>query len=150
MVCDQLVSHAQLGKGVLGQGVRSLRPRARSCPNGLPRRFVTRNAIETQALPFSSVGIRQPDKGKHFLHIDDWSKDELVHTLRTAEKVKAILKSGDESYKPFAGKTLAMIFTKPSMRTRISFETVPTSPSDLIAPANGGCLLKNANLKHFG
>ena len=44
--------------------------------------------------------------------------------LDTAAKVKAIVKSGDQSYKPFAGKTLSMIFTKPSMRTRISFETV--------------------------
>ena len=44
--------------------------------------------------------------------------------LDTATKVKAIVKSGDQSYKPFAGKTLSMIFTKPSMRTRISFETV--------------------------
>jgi ornithine carbamoyltransferase len=38
--------------------------------------------------------------------------------------VKRKLKEGDESYKPLAGKTMAMIFTKPSMRTRISFETV--------------------------
>ena len=30
----------------------------------------------------------------------------------------------DESFKPLAGRTMAMIFTKPSMRTRISFETV--------------------------
>ena len=39
-------------------------------------------------------------------------------------QVKRKLKEGDESYKPLAGKTMAMIFTKPSMRTRISFETV--------------------------
>lgn len=44
--------------------------------------------------------------------------------LDTAERVKAIVKSGDQSYKPLAGKTLSMIFTKPSMRTRVSFETV--------------------------
>ena len=44
--------------------------------------------------------------------------------LDTAAKVKVAVKSGDQSYKPLAGKTLAMIFTKPSMRTRISFETV--------------------------
>lgn len=30
----------------------------------------------------------------------------------------------DESFKPFAGRTMAMIFTKPSARTRVSFETV--------------------------
>jgi ornithine carbamoyltransferase len=49
---------------------------------------------------------------------------ELQAMLDTAAKVKAVVKSGDQSYKPLAGKSLAMIFTKPSMRTRISFETV--------------------------
>lgn len=44
--------------------------------------------------------------------------------LDTAARVKAVVKSGDQSYKPLAGKTMSMIFTKPSMRTRISFETV--------------------------
>ena len=39
-------------------------------------------------------------------------------------QVKEKLKQRDESYKPFAGLTMAMIFTKPSMRTRVSFETV--------------------------
>lgn len=47
----------------------------------------------------------------------------MLAMLQTASDVKARLKSGDQSYKPFAGKTLAMIFTKPSMRTRVSFET---------------------------
>lgn len=50
--------------------------------------------------------------------------------LDTAVKVKATVKSGDQSYKPLAGKTMSMIFTKPSMRTRVSFETV----SDLDTP----------------
>ena len=31
--------------------------------------------------------------------------------------------SGDRSFRPFEGKTLCMIFTKPSLRTRVSFET---------------------------
>lgn len=39
-------------------------------------------------------------------------------------QVKQKLKARDESYKPFGGLTMAMIFTKPSMRTRVSFETV--------------------------
>ena len=61
--------------------------------------------------------------GHHFLHIDDFSKEELVAMLSTARTVKDRLLRGDD-YKPLAGKTMAMIFTKPSMRTRVSFETV--------------------------
>ncbi|CAN4093883.1 unnamed protein product [Withania somnifera] len=37
--------------------------------------------------------------------------------------VKSLLKSGERTYLPFKGKTMAMIFAKPSMRTRVSFET---------------------------
>jgi ornithine carbamoyltransferase len=68
--------------------------------------------------------VSPPSKGHHFLHIDDFSKDQLLAMLETAAEVKKKMKAGDESYKPFAGKSLAMIFTKPSMRTRVSFETV--------------------------
>eukprot|EP00887_Chlorella_sp_A99_P006068 scaffold22.g6068.t1 len=69
-----------------------------------------------------------PPKGKDgrgfdFLHIDDFSKDQLVAMLQTAKKAKAKLKDDDQRFKPFMGKSLAMVFTKPSMRTRVSFET---------------------------
>lgn len=43
--------------------------------------------------------------------------------LEKAAEVKALLKSGENTYLPLKGKTLAMIFAKPSMRTRVSFET---------------------------
>jgi len=59
----------------------------------------------------------------HFLHLDDYTKEELWALLKRAAEVKAIIKSGDQSFKPLAGKTMAMVFTKPSMRTRVSFET---------------------------
>lgn len=42
--------------------------------------------------------------------------------LQKASEVKALLKSGDRTFQPFKGKTMSMIFTKPSMRTRVSFE----------------------------
>jgi Aspartate/ornithine carbamoyltransferase, carbamoyl-P binding domain len=123
-----IFKHAQPGRGTVEQKFLGLRARAKCYQNVSRRTFVTFNGIATEARPFSSTGIRQPEHGKHFLHIDDWSKDELWETLQTARKVKAILKSGDESYKPLKGKTLAMIFTKPSMRTRVSFETVSAAP----------------------
>lgn len=72
---------------------------------------------------YTDKDISAPAKGHHFLHIDDFSKEQLLAMFETAKIVKAKLKAGDESYKPFAGKSLAMIFTKPSMRTRVSFET---------------------------
>ena len=48
----------------------------------------------------------------------------MTIALHMHMQVKKKLKQRDESYKPFAGMTMAMIFTKPSMRTRVSFETV--------------------------
>jgi ornithine carbamoyltransferase len=55
---------------------------------------------------------------RHFLTIPDFSRPEL-HTLFD---LAARMKSGAWREKPLAGKTLAMIFTKSSTRTRVSFE----------------------------
>lgn len=59
---------------------------------------------------------------KDFLHITDLSIDDIRELLDLTGEIKARLKNG-EDYKPFQGQTLAMIFSKPSARTRISFET---------------------------
>jgi len=57
----------------------------------------------------------------NFLHVNDFSKDKLSEILDKAKWVKKkVLKGYD--YKPFSGKTMAMIFAKPSARTRVSFE----------------------------
>jgi hypothetical protein len=74
---------------------------------------------------------------KHFLHLDDFTKDELFALLKRAKEVKALLKSGDRSFQPLKGKTMAMVFAKPSMRTRVSFETV--CPDDMSADASQAC-----------
>ena len=55
---------------------------------------------------------------RHFLAIPDFTRDELVATLDLAARMK----SGEYRERPLAGKTLAMIFTKSSTRTRVSFE----------------------------
>ncbi|XP_072952322.1 ornithine carbamoyltransferase, chloroplastic [Typha angustifolia] len=60
---------------------------------------------------------------KDFLHISDFDKDTILKMLNRAAEVKALLKSGERDFVPFKGKTMAMIFAKPSMRTRVSFET---------------------------
>ena len=59
---------------------------------------------------------------RHFLHIADYSKDELWDILHLAKEIKTKFHKR-EDYKPFNGQSLAMIFAKPSARTRISFET---------------------------
>ena len=60
-------------------------------------------------------------KNKDFLNIADFSKKELLQLLTLAKKLKSDFKEG--SGKPYLkGKTLALIFEKPSNRTRVSFE----------------------------
>lgn len=76
---------------------------------------------------YSAEGIKPPNKGKHFLHLDDFSKEELQNMLDLGLKAKKKFYARDESFKPFQGQTMAMIFTKPSARTRVSFETVSSS-----------------------
>jgi len=55
---------------------------------------------------------------RHFLAIPDFTRDELYEVLDLAARMKR----GEYTEKPLAGKTLAMIFTKSSTRTRVSFE----------------------------
>ncbi|HVP12057.1 MAG TPA: ornithine carbamoyltransferase [Phycisphaerae bacterium] len=58
-------------------------------------------------------------KGRSLVSMKDLSRDELQLVLETAGAVK---KSPGEYKTKFAEKTLAMIFQKPSLRTRVSFE----------------------------
>lgn len=58
---------------------------------------------------------------RHFLTLNDLSREELNQLLLRAVELKKIQKSG-EVFEPLKNKTLAMIFEKSSTRTRISFE----------------------------
>jgi ornithine carbamoyltransferase len=61
-------------------------------------------------------------KAKHVLTLGELDKKEILQTIDLAIKLKKDLKKGIS--KPLLkNKTLAMIFQKPSTRTRISFET---------------------------
>ncbi len=60
-------------------------------------------------------------KGKDLISINDLTVEETWQILKTTEQMKLRLKSG-ERQRPLEGKTLGMIFTKPSTRTRVSFE----------------------------
>ncbi|MBT5481198.1 MAG: ornithine carbamoyltransferase [Alphaproteobacteria bacterium] len=55
---------------------------------------------------------------RHFLELRDFDAERLTAILDMA----AALKSGADAPKPLAGKTVGMIFEKPSTRTRVSFE----------------------------
>ena len=59
---------------------------------------------------------------RDYLHITDFSTEEILESLDLSREIKAKLKNR-ENYQPFKGHSLAMIFTKPSARTRVSFET---------------------------
>jgi len=60
-------------------------------------------------------------KGRHIISLADFTKDELYLILDTAAELKLKLKYG-EPHKYLEGKTLGMIFERPSTRTRVSFE----------------------------
>ena len=59
---------------------------------------------------------------RHFLDIRDFDTVTLQAMLDDAAAMKAALKGGVETAKPLSGKSVAMIFEKPSTRTRVSFE----------------------------
>ncbi|KPL18944.1 MAG: ornithine carbamoyltransferase [candidate division Zixibacteria bacterium SM23_81] len=76
---------------------------------------------------------------KDLLAITDFGAEEIGHLLHSALEMKDKTKSG-KVHIPLAGKTLAMIFQKPSNRTRVSFQvgmyqlggqTVYLSPEDI-------------------
>src|SRR6056297_1828173 len=59
---------------------------------------------------------------RDFIHITDFTAEEIYQTLKLASEVKRSVKKG-ERFLPLRYKTMAMIFAKPSTRTRVSFET---------------------------
>src|SRR5919201_7089528 len=58
----------------------------------------------------------------HFLSTADLSRQDAEALLRRALALKAEWKSGGHSRLPMQGKTLALVFEKPSLRTRVAFE----------------------------
>src|ERR687897_569664 len=58
-------------------------------------------------------------KGRSFTRVADFSSDELELVLDTAARIKAAPR---EEQRVLPGRSLGMIFQKPSTRTRVSFE----------------------------
>lgn len=64
----------------------------------------------------------KPEKlisNKHMLTLNDYTKDEILQIISLALRMK---ENKDKYRKVLDGKTLAMIFSKSSTRTRVSFE----------------------------
>ncbi len=60
---------------------------------------------------------------RHFLDIDTFDKDTLQQILSNAHAMKRDLRDGADRFRHIAeGKTLVMMFEKPSTRTRVSFD----------------------------
>ncbi len=62
---------------------------------------------------------------KDFLCINDYSAEQLKELLELSSELKKLYRSGGRDL-CLAGKVLAMLFEKPSLRTRISFQVAMT------------------------
>jgi ornithine carbamoyltransferase len=80
-----------------------------------------------------------PLAGRDCLTLAEFSPEEILLTLDEAQKLKALRRSRIP-FRPLFGRTLAMVFQKPSNRTRVSFEVgmyqlgghaLPLSPQEL-------------------
>jgi ornithine carbamoyltransferase len=60
-------------------------------------------------------------KGRDFLRVNDWAPDELLFVLELADRLKSRQREHID-HRHLEGRTLGMIFQKPSTRTRVSFE----------------------------
>ncbi len=60
-------------------------------------------------------------KGRSLISVQDFTKEEIMKIFKTTEELKIKQKKGEKN-ELLKGKSLAMIFQKPSTRTRVSFE----------------------------
>jgi ornithine carbamoyltransferase len=60
-------------------------------------------------------------RGRDFLRVNDWAPEELVLVLDHADRLKARQRER-VPHRLLEGRSLGMIFQKPSTRTRVSFE----------------------------
>jgi ornithine carbamoyltransferase len=67
------------------------------------------------------LDVAESLKGRSFTLVANWSGDELLSVLDLADDVKERRRRGEE-HQLLPGRSLGMIFQKPSTRTRVSFE----------------------------
>lgn len=75
-------------------------------------------------------------QGRNFLQVDDFTPQELSAVLSVAGYLKG--RRLGEQLPLLRGKTLVMLFEKPSLRTRVSFEVAMTQLGGQVVFAQGG------------
>ncbi len=84
---------------------------------------------------------------KNFINISEISSSDLRSIIEEAKarknNRKNLNKSSPDDDKPFNGKSMAMIFEKPSTRTRMSFEIA-------VKQLGGSCITLNPDVIHYG
>ena len=84
---------------------------------------------------------------KNFIDISDLSSNALRAIIEEAKsrkiKRKNLNKSAPDEDKPFEGKSMAMIFEKPSTRTRMSFDIA-------VKQLGGSSIILNPEVIHYG
>ena len=84
---------------------------------------------------------------KNFIDISDLSSKALRSIIEEAKsrkiKRKNLNKSAPDEDKPFEGKSMAMIFEKPSTRTRMSFDIA-------VKQLGGSSIILNPDGIHYG
>jgi len=84
---------------------------------------------------------------KNFINISDLSSKDLRLIIEEAKVRKlnrtGFNKSATDKDKPFEGKSMVMIFEKPSTRTRISFEIA-------VKQLGGSAIILNPDVIHYG
>ena len=84
---------------------------------------------------------------KNFINISDCSSEDLREIIEEAKKRKqnraGLNKSAPDQDKPFEGKSMAMIFEKPSTRTRMSFDIA-------VKQLGGSSIILNPDGIHYG
>src|SRR3982750_3943382 len=67
------------------------------------------------------IAVADSLKGRSFTRVADWSRDDLLGVLGLADELKRLQQAGEDHHL-LPGRTLGMIFQKPSTGTRVSFE----------------------------
>lgn len=90
------------------------------------------------------INYNSPDafSHRHLLSLQDYTRQDILHILATALHIKKEYKAGIR-HDILRGKTLAMIFSKSSTRTRVSFEVG-------MMQLGGQAIVLNGNEIHLG